>query len=122
MMIDLTGDEHLESVPELKGNHTPKTTINKFWDGAVKLTYNEMVDLGHDNYLSFEELLGHDINDAKKILLSTYCLEDEWLLSKVKKAEKVFIVSHPNERKNIAVSFTVPNLYQCFCKSSNKII
>ena len=103
-MIDLTGDDDDGGKGEAIG-------MKRFWDGAVKLTHNDLVKLGKEHSMTFDELLGDDIKEAKAILLTSYCIEEDWLLPKLKRIPKVVLVGHPDERKTSPTQIKPPNWY-----------
>lgn len=112
-MIDLTGDDSDDDKGKTIASAGKSTIVSerpglmRFWDGAVRLTHNELVDLPAGQSMTFDELLGDDIAEAKTALLSSYCIEEDWLLPKLKRVPKVILVGHPEERKTNAVQFKI---------------
>lgn len=70
----------------------------RYWDGSVKLTLNDLSTVPSNDCLSFDDILGDDLSSAKKILLSSYCIEQDWLIPKIKNVPKVFLVTHTSEK------------------------
>jgi hypothetical protein len=122
-MIDLTGDDSGDDRGKSQiatGIVSGRPGLERFWEGAVRLTHNELVDLPVGQSMTFDELLGEDIANAKTVLLSSYCIEEDWLLPKLRRVPKVILVGHAEERKTSAVQFRLgPNatmVYPAFAR------
>lgn len=91
--------------------HDSNSAKNRYWNGAVKLTKSELDLSNNSNTISFDDLLDDYLDGAKKILLSSYCIDEDWLLPKLVNVPNVFIVSHSHNETRLKGMKSHPALY-----------